>query len=129
MLTVFAGLTIAPSAPHEEVIVIKPVLISKKILPLDFTITRPRMVGIDGMVMICVPSFGVLLSKVYGKVNPPSAEKRMSTLATLNGAPVVLATFHAMVAVLVPFATQLVAVFCDVTVKAVVPKTVTAVSA
>lgn len=127
-VTELAGATTAPSAEQADVMVIRPVLISKKILPLALTITLPLVVGMEGMVIVCVPSLGVLLNKVYGNVKPPSEENRISTLLVLNGAAVVPATVQVIVAVLEPLAVQLVAAACEVTVNAVAPEVDTVIS-
>ena len=58
---------------------------------------RAVLVLILGKVTGCDPSFGVLASRVVGKVCPSSVDRRMSTFAQLTGAAVLLATFQVMV--------------------------------
>ena len=64
----------------------------KKILPTPSTLTRPLVVGTPGIVTVCDPSLGVLLARTMGKVEPPSVDKLILTLAQLTGALFVLAT-------------------------------------
>ena len=84
-------------------------------LLLQATLTRAVVEFVLGIVTLCVPSLGVAAASVVGKVRPPSVESRMSTLAQLTGAAVVLATFHVTVCVLPPG--HVTAVLGDVTVK------------
>ena len=47
---------------------------------------RPPVVARFGTVIVSLPSLGVAAAAVKGKLSPPSAEKAIRTLATLNGA-------------------------------------------
>ena len=73
--------------------------ISKKILLLACTLMRAVVIaaGRTGIVTGSVPSLGVAVSRVMGNVRPPSVDSRMSTLAQLTGAAVVLFTLHVTV--------------------------------
>jgi hypothetical protein len=74
---------------------------SKKFPPAHLTITLAVVEGVFGTVIACVPSLGVFArTTVY--VNPPSVEIKISTLAQLTGALVVLATFHVTFCVVAP---------------------------
>src|SRR4051794_17400731 len=64
--------------------------ISKKMFPTASTLMRAVEVSIPfGRVTLCDPSFGVLASRVVGKVNPPSVERVIATFAQLTGAKLV----------------------------------------
>ena len=77
---------------------------SKKMLLLACTLRRAVVVGVAraGRVTGSLPSLGVAVSKVTGKVWPPSVESRMSTLAQLTGAAVVLFTLQVTVWAVLP---------------------------
>src|SRR5581483_2884228 len=74
--TVVAGVKVEPLAVQLLAMVIKALLMLKKMLPRAFTITRPTDVGRLGIVMVCVPSLGVLAASVSGNVTPPSVESK-----------------------------------------------------
>ena len=71
--------------------------ISKKIFPTDMILILAVVDGVLGIVTTSVPSFGVLATRTVGKVNPPSVDNRIFTLAQFTGAAVVLATAHVTV--------------------------------
>ena len=54
---------------------------------------QPVAVVIAGRVTVWLPSFGVAAARVV-KVEPPFVVRRISTVAKLNGAAFVPATFH-----------------------------------
>ena len=63
-----------------------------------FTITRAVVVATpEGRVTFCDPSFAVEDIRVKGYVDPPSVERRMSTVEQFTGDTFVLATFQVMV--------------------------------
>ena len=71
--------------------------ISKKIFPTASIFILAVVVAVLGIVRISVPSLGVLADNIVGKVNPPSVDKDIFTLAQLTGAAVVLATLQVIV--------------------------------
>lgn len=71
--------------------------ISKKMFPTASTLIRAVVVGLFGIATDSEPSFGVLATTTIGNEVPPSVERVIFTLAQLTGAPVVPATFHAIV--------------------------------
>ena len=75
--------------------------ISKKIFPTASTFILAVVEGVLGMVTVSEPSFAVLAINTIGKVNPPSVDRDIFTLAQLTGAIVVLATSHVIVCVVV----------------------------
>ena len=96
-----AAVAVAPAVkanPFAGIVIVKLVFeISKKILPIDSTLTLAVVEGVAGIVTASLPSLAVLATNTVGKVNPPSVESKILTLAQLTGAAVVLFTSHVMV--------------------------------
>ena len=60
-------------------------LISKNIFPTDSIFILAVVELITGMTSVSVPSFGVLVDNIVGKLNPPSVLNEIFTLAQLTG--------------------------------------------
>lgn len=103
--------TLVPATPFEGV---KPAMVGaevaapliandceilKKMLPMASTFTRALEPGVPGIVTVSDPSLDVLLARIIGKVEPPSVERLILTLAQLTGALFVLATVQVTVCV------------------------------
>lgn len=76
----------------DEPLTANPWEILKNILPTLSTFTRAAALTVPGTVTISDPSFGVLLARIIGKVDPPSVESVILTFAQLTGALLVFAT-------------------------------------
>ena len=77
--------------------------ISKKIFPTASTFTRQVVPGVDGTVIVSVPSLAVADASTVGKVSPPSVDNKIFTVAQLTGAAVVPFTLQVTVAELPAF--------------------------
>src|SRR6266850_1212374 len=69
-----------------------PCEMSKKILSPASTLMRAIEVEIFGKRTTAIPLFGTFVARTIGKVEPPSVESRMLTLAALIGGLLVPAT-------------------------------------
>ena len=101
VVTLDVKLAVGATGPVAAVIVKLLSLMSKKIFPTASTLIRQVVIVVAslGTVITCVPSFGVLASRVV-KVVPPSKESSIFTFAQFTGVVLVEFTFHVTVWVL-----------------------------